>query len=112
MALFIWPIQERSQDLGTLIRLSIDVESGLAEIVLNNPLRFNTMTWALGDDMRLAVDHVRKWQSSIQAVGRTVLRPLQGALADICRCGGSGRGTRHVGGASDGAADVDALGVL
>ena len=43
------PGRWRGADLGTLIRLGIDAERGVAVLELHDPQRFNTMGWALGE---------------------------------------------------------------
>ena len=52
--------RERGNDLGTLVRIAIDGSSGVATIELNDPKRFNTMSWPLGDDMQRAVSFLSK----------------------------------------------------
>ncbi|MDC0525428.1 hypothetical protein OAO87_00420 [bacterium] len=51
---------ERGIDLGTLIHLVIDAERGTVVLQLHDPQRFNTMGWALGEDVVRAVNHLRR----------------------------------------------------
>lgn len=51
--------RERGRDLGSLVRVGVDVRSGVVHLELNDPARFNTMSWPLGDDMRRAVRFVQ-----------------------------------------------------
>ena len=72
--------RERGKDLGTLVRLCFDSEMDVALLELHDPERFNTMGWALGDDMRRAIDHLRK-----QHLTRALT--LQGAGSVFCAGG-------------------------
>ena len=51
--------RERGRDLGALVRIDVDASSGVVQLELNDPARFNTMSWPLGDDMRRAVRSLR-----------------------------------------------------
>jgi hypothetical protein len=67
--------EERGADLGTLVWLGIDTERGVAALELHDPQRFNTMSWALGDDMTRAVRHLSRLGGiralTLQAAGST-----------------------------------------
>jgi hypothetical protein len=78
---------ERGSDLGKLVRLSLDCEAGVATLELHDAQRFNTMSWALGDDMRRAVRHLRERRDEIHAVA------MQGAGSVFC-AGGNPYGSR------------------
>jgi 3-oxoacyl-(acyl-carrier-protein) synthase/enoyl-CoA hydratase/carnithine racemase/acyl carrier protein/thioredoxin reductase len=60
--------RQRGNDLGTLVRLGLDGKTGLATLELNDPQRFNTMSWACGDDMRRAVEYLHERRSAVRAV--------------------------------------------
>ena len=74
------PGSARGADLGTLIRLSIDAETGVAVVELHDPERFNTMGWAFGDDMSRAMSHLSQ-------VGGIRALTLQGAGSTFCAGG-------------------------
>ena len=73
--------EERGADLGTLVRLDLNINTGVAGLVLNDPQRFNTMGDALGDDMLRAVDHLLQRRASLRAL------TLQGAGSVFCAGG-------------------------
>ena len=79
--------QERGTDLGVLVGLGIDAEGGVAVLELRDPQRFNTMGWALGDDMTRAASHLRQ-----QCLGGVRALTLQGAGSTFC-AGGNPYGT-------------------
>eukprot|EP00966_Prymnesium_polylepis_P230954 5344621-Prymnesium_polylepis.1 len=70
---------ERGMDLGTRVRLSLDESVALLE--LNDAQRGNTLSAALGDDMRLAVNYLLSRSDTIRAV------VLQGAGRVFCAGG-------------------------
>ena len=70
---------QRSRDCGTLVRLWLDDRVALLE--LYDPQRFNTLSWALGDDMHRAVNHLRHRCDSVRAV------VLHGAGSVFCAGG-------------------------
>ena len=72
--------EERRTDLGTLVCLEIDAEGGVAVLELHDPQRFNTMGWALGDDMTRSVNHLHQL-GGVRAV------TLQGAGSTFCAGG-------------------------
>ena len=74
------PGRWRGADLGTLIRLDIDAERGVAVMELHDPKRFNTMGSTLGDDMARAVRRLRR-HGGVHAV------VLQGAGSVFCAGG-------------------------
>ena len=59
--------RERTSDAGSLVRILLDATSGVAQLELHDPHRFNTMSWPLGEDMCLAVSFLRR-QASVGAV--------------------------------------------
>jgi hypothetical protein len=86
------PGRWRGADLGTLIRLGIDTERGVAVVELRDPERFNTMGSALGDDMTQVINDLR-CHGGVRAV------TLQGAGTTFCAGGnpyGSGGPTSLV----------------
>ena len=54
---------------------------GVAVLELLDPQRFNTMSWALGDDMSRAVDHVRGRRDAVRGL------TIQGAGRVFCAGG-------------------------
>ena len=58
----------------------IDAEGGVAVLELHDPQRFNTMGWALGDDMTRSVNHLHQL-GGVRAV------TLQGAGSTFCAGG-------------------------
>ena len=84
-------VRARGVDLGTLVRLGLDAEKGVAVVELHDPERFNTMGSALGDDMTRAVNQLRRL-SGFHAL------TLQGAGSTFCAGGnpyGSGGPISH-----------------
>ena len=73
-ALRIVQLKHRHTSLG------IDAETGVVVIELHDPERFNTMGWALGDDMSRAVKHLRRY-GGVRAI------TLQGAGSVFCAGG-------------------------
>ena len=65
---------------GTLIRLDMDAERGVAVVELNDPERFNTMGLALGYDLNCAVSHLR-------CLGGICALTMQGAGSTFCAGG-------------------------
>ena len=63
----------RVDELGTLVHLDLDAGAGVAVLELNDPQRFNTMSGALGDGIRGAIEHIRGRGDVIHALA------LQGA---------------------------------
>jgi hypothetical protein len=57
---------QRGPDPGTLVRLCRDESVVLFE--LNDPQRFNTLSWAMGDDMRQAVKYLQAQRGTMRAV--------------------------------------------
>ena len=74
-------VNNRGATFGTLVRLGISTERGVAVFELHDPQRFNTMGWALGDDMRRAVDFLRQRDHCVSATC------LQAAGSTFCAGG-------------------------
>ena len=72
---------DRRTDTGTLVHLSLNSESGLAILELHDPLRFNTISWALGDDIRRSVKHLQGRRDELRGL------VLQGAGSVFCAGG-------------------------
>ena len=77
------------RERGTLVRACIVPDPGTATLELHDPMRFNTMGSALGDDMRCAADHLHERRHAIHAV------TLQGAGSTFCAGSHGNRSAAH-----------------
>ena len=74
-------VRDRGNDLGALIRLALDADTRIALLEINDPKRFNTLGWELGDDMFRAVEYLAARVDKILGVS------LQGAGTVFCAGG-------------------------
>ena len=79
----------RGRDVGSLVRVQFDSDCSVVVCELNDAQRFNTITHALGDDMRQAMLYLHARSGAVRAL------TLQGAGSTFCA-----GGNRYVSGPS------------